>query len=416
MTEVNLPVYVEPDVLPAFLGYCRDHALRAFVLVVDDNTYAALGQRVENALKAAGCDVITIRLAGPDVIPNEQSIVEVLEQDDTRPRTYLAVGGGTITDIVRFASYHSHNPFLALPTAPSVDGFTSIGSALVIRNVKRTLYGQAPAAVFADLNTLCQAPRPLIAAGFGDLIGKYTSLADWQLGALLWDEPFDQTVWQQTRQALERCAAMAGEVGQASPAGIRSLFEGLIESGLGMLAVGSSRPAGGSEHQLSHFWEMKLLHEGRPGIFHGAKVGTATVLIAGYYARLRGMSRAEAAERLAATPQPRREDDVTRIFAAYGPAGEQLVSDGAPFLDLSPAGHDALKGRVLASWQHIQAILAGVPGPQEVRDLLRQAGAATDPRELGLHDDEIELALDNGHYLRNRFTVVKLCRLLGLHR
>ena len=38
------------------------------------------------------------------------------------------------------------------------------------------------------------APQRLIAAGFGDMIGKITSLADWKLGSILWDEPYDTAI------------------------------------------------------------------------------------------------------------------------------------------------------------------------------------------------------------------------------
>ena len=80
----------------------------------------------------------------------------------------------------------------------------------------------------------------MIASGFGDMIGKFTSLADWQLGHLLWNEPYSDQIAQRVRQAVEACAAQAKEIGTASRPGIRSLMDGLIESGLGMLAAGSS--------------------------------------------------------------------------------------------------------------------------------------------------------------------------------
>ena len=73
----------------------------------------------------------------------------------------------------------------------------------------------------------------------------------------------------------------AEQIGRAEKEGICSQMMGLAETGLCMLAAGSSRPAGGSEHHLSHFWEMKLLREGRPAILHGAKVGAESVVAAG---------------------------------------------------------------------------------------------------------------------------------------
>ena len=108
--------------------------------------------------------------------------MQVLVRADRENRTYLAVGSGTITDITRFASHRTKADFISIPTAPSVDGYTSPSASLVIERLKQTVIAQPPIAIFADLPTLCAAPRPMIAAGFGDMLGKYTSLADWQLG------------------------------------------------------------------------------------------------------------------------------------------------------------------------------------------------------------------------------------------
>jgi glycerol-1-phosphate dehydrogenase [NAD(P)+] len=412
---VSIPTYSAPDIVPDLIAYARLEELNAFMLVADRNTHRVLGERVAAGLRAQGWDVREAILTSADVVPDETSLVEVLVAADTKPRTYLGVGGGTVTDIARFCSHRTGNPFLSLPTAPSVDGFASIGSALVLKRTKRTINGQPPAAVFADLDTLCRAPGPMIAAGFGDMLGKFTSLADWRLGGLLWNEPFDAAVCRETRQALQACVDLVSEIGAATCTGIESLLNGLVESGVGMVKVGSSRPAGGSEHHLSHFWEMKLLAENRPAILHGAKVGTATVIIAGFYAQVRGMSRTEAAERLAATAQPDPERDAALIRAVYGAGAEGVLADQSPFLDLSATAYAALQQRALDRWTEIQEIAAMVPPPDVLAGWLYQAGGAADPRELGLDDIEIAQAIEAAHLLRNRFTIFKLCRLLGLH-
>ena len=76
----------------------------------------------------------------------------------------------------------------------------------------------------------------MIAAGFGDMLGKFTALADWRLGHLVWDEPYDERIAQRTRNALQGCVNRVEEIGIASEDGVRSLMEGLIESGFCMMA------------------------------------------------------------------------------------------------------------------------------------------------------------------------------------
>ena len=213
---------------------------------------------------AQGWDVLTVVLQGDEIGADARSIFQVLLALDRVPRTFIGVGSGTITDVARVISHRTGAEFISLPTAASVDGFTSIGAPMVIDGAKITVNAHGPLAVFGDLPTLCAAPQPLIAAGFGDLLAKLTSIADWELGALLWDEPYDAEIARRSRAAALACAARADAVAAASEDGVRDLFEGLIESGFCMLDFGETRPASGYEHHISHFWEMKLLREGRP--------------------------------------------------------------------------------------------------------------------------------------------------------
>jgi glycerol-1-phosphate dehydrogenase [NAD(P)+] len=333
---------------------------------------------------------------------------------DQQERTFVAVGSGTITDITRFVSHRTRGQFISVPTAPSVDGFTSIGAPMIIEGVKKTVYCHAPVAIFADLNTLCAAPQAMIAAGFGDMLGKYTSIADWRLGQLLWDEPYDESIAQRTLAAVQLCADNVEGIGQAQPAAIGALFDALVESGYCMLDFGQSRPASGAEHHYSHFWEMKLLHEGRPAILHGAKVGVATVLVAGLYDRVRSLSRAEVADLLEASNLPNRAEELAIIRRAYGKEADEVSRDQARFLDLSAGEYDALKRRILDNWDAVQAIAAQVPPAAQVARLLDTAGGPSRVEQIGISAEERDMAIADAHYLRDRFTVRKLTRMLDL--
>lgn len=410
----ELPVVIAPDAVPALIDYLRSQRIARVNLVADGNTWRVLGQRTTLALMAAGVDVKPILLAGEEVTPDEQTVVELLLGAGRQQRPYLAVGSGTITDVTRFASYCTGNDFISLPTAPSVDAYTATGSSLVVRRLKQSVYSQAPVAVFADLDTLCAAPKAMIAAGFGDVVAKFTSVADWKLAALLWDGPYDDAVARRMAAARDRCMDQVALVGAAQPEGIYALIDALIEAGLCMLAFGGSQPAGQSEHYISHYLEMKLVREGRKPVLHGAKTGMATAIIARYYQQIRQMSRDEAAQRLAASPRPDRDAEIERIRLAYGDLTDAVIAEQAPFLDWSEADYSRLKQRILDRWPQVQAVAAEVPSPDALTDLLERAGGTGDYRALGLGDQEMALAEAYGHYVRNRFTVMKLSRVLGL--
>ena len=394
--------------------FCRAQGLQKLFMVADTHTFAAQGRAVQEALVAAGFDFRSIVFTDEEVIADAAHVFDVLVAAGGEARTYLAVGSGTLTDITRFASHRTHSQFIAVPTAPSVDGFASIGAPLIVHGVKITVICQAPLALFADLRTLAQAPQQMIAAGFADMLGKLTSIADWRIGHLLWNEPYDESIAQRTLAAVQICVDNADAIGQGSPAGIRRLLDALLESGYCMLDFGSSRPASGAEHHYSHYWEMKLLREGRPAILHGAKVGVATVLVAGLYDTIRQLSRQQVSDLLEAASWPSRAEEEALIREAYGELAGDIVAEHKAFLDPTAAQVETLRRTILERWEEIQAIAAQVPAAQEVAELLVRVGGPATVAELGLDETERDLAVANGHYLRDRFTVRKLVRALGM--
>jgi glycerol-1-phosphate dehydrogenase [NAD(P)+] len=413
MTTID-PIYIGDDAINQLIAYCEREGLKQFVLIADTNTFRVLGERVESALTGAGCEVVRVVLEGDEVIADERYLIKAMVRAPLGDYTFLAVGSGTLTDITRFVSYYTGRSFISLPTAPSVDGFTSTGAPVVLEGVKQTIFTQPPRALFADLDTLCNAPRELIAAGFGDMLGKISSLADWRLGALLWDEPYDEAIARRAQIAVDECVSSAQAVGQRSPEGIRRLMDALIESGLCMLELGNSRPASGAEHHASHYWEMQLLLENRPAILHGAKVAYALSLVAQQYDKIRDLSRQEALDRLEAAELPQRAAEIESIRQGYGKLADGVIREHAAFLDMTPEQFEQLKQRVAENWDAVQEIAGSLPPSEQVVGYLQQAGAPTDAAALGLDPAEVERGLLYGHYLRNRFTVMKLSRVLGL--
>ena len=101
-------------------------------------------------------------------------------------RTPVAVGAGTINDLVKRASVEAKTPgYLCVATAPSVDGYTSYGAALTVNGVKKTVPCPAPTAILADNRVIGSAPLPMIAAGYADLAAKIVAGADWHIAATL---------------------------------------------------------------------------------------------------------------------------------------------------------------------------------------------------------------------------------------
>lgn len=410
----SIPYLVVPDAIPPLLDFCRERDLRRFFLVADANTYRVLGQRAEAALRSNGIDVKTILISGEEIVTDEHYIVQALVETKGEDRSFIAVGSGTITDITRFISHRSREIFISLPTAPSVDGFTSIVAPMVVGRYKMPVPAQPPVAVFADLPTLRAAPRRMIAAGLGDLIGKYTSLADWRIGALLYQEPYNAEIDQNILQSVDTTVAEIEAVASSSGEGITRLMDGLVGSGFGMLAFGDSRPASGSEHHIAHYWEMMGIIAGRPANLHGAEVGVASVLAARRYALLRRVSHSEAAALLEKRTLSSHEQMRAEIEMDYGPVAEQIIQIQAPLFSMSLNDLRDLKAGILAHWDKIQEIARSVPPPQQIEGWLAAVQGPVHPAEIGLSDVETIQGLRSAHYLRDRFTMNRLGYWLGL--
>jgi glycerol-1-phosphate dehydrogenase [NAD(P)+] len=404
-------VYIGEQAVERLLQFCARRRIGRATLVADAVTHRVLGARIAERWARRGWNAQVVLLEGAPVVADERCIVQLLIQAAPADGPYLAVGAGTITDIVRFVSFVTRRKFISVPTAPSVDGFTSAGAALTVGRAKRTVPAQPPVAVFADLDTLAAAPKAMIAAGFGDMAGKFTSLADWRLGHLLWGEAYSEAIAGRVRRALERCLSAATLDSRES---VRGLMEALVESGQAMADFGSSEAASGSEHHLSHYWELLQLRQGRPPLLHGAKVGVGAVLVARIYDTVRRLTARDVAERLEASVLPEREAEIRAIRLGYDEAAESVIAAHAPFLDLTEAEFDRLKRAILGRWEVIQEIAGAVPPAEELAGTLRRLDAPVTPADLGLGESDLARALRYASYLRNRFTVLKLARVLGL--
>ncbi|KIO64135.1 sn-glycerol-1-phosphate dehydrogenase [Caldibacillus thermoamylovorans] len=336
------------------------------VVVYDQNTYLAAGEKLIKFLMNDFEEVIGININENEhgqVIANEESLVQVFIKTPNDADVLIAVGSGTIHDIVRFAGHKMNIPFISVPTAASVDGFTSKGAPLILRGVKQTIQTAAPIAVFADIDVIKAAPREMAAAGFGDILGKYTSLLDWEISKLVGNEPFHEGAASLTRKALETCVEYVEEISNADEKGITILMNALIESGLVMQILDYSRPASGAEHHLSHYWEMYLLKTNQKQLLHGAKVGVATTMIVELYKK--NWKKLLRSERIKNT--------------VYGNGIEQYG-------------------------EYIFSVIEKLPFPDELKKLLEKVGGPTTVEELGIPQEIVIESLNEAHHLRDRCT------------
>lgn len=255
------------------------------LLVADENTWGASRGLLESALSREGIEPIRLIFPGvSEPVPDEALVGSVLIACPPDAACIIAVGSGTINDTCRYVSYRMGIPYVIFATAPSMDGYASTVSPLIVGGRKITYAAHGPAGIWADPGILASSPERLWRAGFGDILGKFTALADWRLARDLKGEYHCPKVESLVRRAVATCVGDL-ESGGALDAG--HLMEALILSGLAMGLIGNSRPASGAEHHLAHFWEITALAEGRRHPLHGESVGAATAVSARLYALMR---------------------------------------------------------------------------------------------------------------------------------
>lgn len=343
-------IRVGSGVIQELPGILRDLGASHIFLVTDNYTYEAAGRQVEQLLDQAGLPYHKrVFQTETPLVPNEYALGSVLAAMTSQDDMLLAVGSGTLNDVTKYVSARTGVPYVIAATAPSMDGYASTVAPTILDGFKTTLPAVYPAAIVADVDILKDAPMPMLTAGFGDIIGKFTSLADWRLSHQLNGEYYCPEVAGVIEAAVETCAANAQALAQREPQAIQAVTEALILSGLAMGMVGVSRPASGAEHQMAHYWEMDALRRGEEHPLHGNAVGVGTVLAASLY----------------------------EMAAEYLPQGFAAPD----------------KGLILAC--------------------LQAAGSCADPKELGIRRELCLESLLHAMELRDRFTVQKLLEQKG---
>jgi glycerol-1-phosphate dehydrogenase [NAD(P)+] len=204
-----------------------------------------------------------------------------------RPETVaVAVGSGTINDLVKLASHRLGRAYLCVATAASMDGYTAYGASITHQGNKQTFECPAPRAVVADVDVLAAAPAAMTASGYADLLAKLTAGADWILADALGVEPIDRFAWDTVQGNLRDAVGDPAGCARGDHDAVAKLTEGLMMGGFAMQAAVSSRPASGAEHQFSHLWDMQHHTHNGKAPSHGFKVGVATIAVARFYEEL----------------------------------------------------------------------------------------------------------------------------------
>ena len=305
----------------------------------------------------------------------------------------ISVGTGSLHDICRLAAARKNKQLCLFATAPSMDGFASYSAPITDGNFKITYPAKSPEVIIADTRILAAAPAYLKSAGFGDMVGKYVGLIDWQVSHILSGEYYCERVAKLTRDAVDGIISLADRVTAEDEESAAAVFEGLLMTGIGMSLVKNSRPASGTEHILSHFWECKKLLDGKLSDFHGRKVGVATLLILKKYEEFSNYEDVEI------IPE---EIDWQAVKKAYGALYPEVEKLNNP-----PVSHEFDHNLIKERWGEIRKIIKSVPSRAEIDGKMKQAGCATGTEEIAVSEELKDEGLKYHPHMRHRLSLLR---------
>lgn len=323
------------------------------LVVFDNHTYEVAGKKAVELLKDNGFNIKELMFdTGDDIlIPDEKTLGRIVQEQDLDCNLMIAVGSGVINDSVKFVTSRTGLPYIIVATAPSMDGYVADGAPIISQGYKYSPVAHLTYGLIGDTDILMTAPQDLIQAGFGDMVGKITAIADWDLSVKANGDHRCDTSVELTNRAMDKCFAKAAGLNDRDAESLGALLEGLTLTGVAMALVNISRPASGAEHMLSHFWEMDYIARGLNPNHHGIQVGVATPVIARFF---------------------------------------ELMED------LLPEGTKEL-----------------CPSPEEIRKLLVTGGVPTSPKEIGIDRELFRQSLLKGYNVRPRYSIMQFAKDYG---
>lgn len=403
--------YKLPDLL-------NEYNYKKIFVISDINTHKAAGYEISTLLRLNNFTVNEYIFSDNSLIPDEKAIGCLITSLPEDTDLIISVGSGTLCDLGKYISHKLKLPFYIVATAPSMDGFASNVSCLIINHMKTTVITHIPEAIIADINVLAASPSKMIAAGVGDIFGKYICLLDWKISNIVTDEYYCEFVESIVRNSIYSITNNIDKLSKLEPEAVKNVMEGLILSGIAMSYVGNSRPASGSEHHLSHYWELNFLENNIPPVLHGIKVGIGTIESMRLYDLLlntvdeNGFPNFKHARNyISSFSYESWEEQIKKVYKS---SSEEVIKLEEIHQKNTPEHVNNRLVTIEKKWPDIfVAIKAYLPNINQLIFMLKSIGAPTKPYEEHICPNLLHDSIIYAKELRNRYGLLQLLFDLG---
>lgn len=388
------------------------------IVVADKNTYAVAGEAVYGYLKNAGINTESPFIFTDPELFAEWSYIGQLEAFlKERDVIAVAVGSGVINDLTKLVSSHLGRRYMIVGTAASMDGYTAYGASITFEGNKQTFDCPAPLGMVLDPTVAAKAPEGMSASGYGDLMAKVPAGADWIIADAVGSESIDPFAFLLVQSKLRDALSDPDAVAAGDVEATGKLADGLIMSGFAMQAMSSSRPASGTDHQFSHYWDKEgLCHNGKH-VSHGFKVSIGTLVSTACLEYLVGKDFTSMDIDKAVAQWPEWEEMEKTIHEVFdgkpGHLARGLVESKGKYTDRE--GIRKQLEAVKNNWPELREKIRKQIIPfNEVYDCLKRVGAPYESEMIGVSREKLRSTFRAIPFMRNRFTGIDLIYRAGL--
>ncbi|MDO4287813.1 MAG: iron-containing alcohol dehydrogenase [Eubacterium sp.] len=359
-------------------------------LVTDEKIFQSFGQDIYSAWLEKNINIEKYILSGR-VHPDENTIGKVICSVPFDVDYIISIGGGTITDIIRYVATRLNLPAISIPSAMTMDGFFTNMSVIVINGLQETYYIDYPKIILADTDIIAKAPGFMNAAGVGEVVSKISATMDLYAAHLIKDVYYCDDVNEMMGQCISEGTdpVVVDGLPSGNPKAIELLTDSLYKSAVGMAWYGSSPCGSGAEHQMNHYWMMCQDAKGIPQSMHGQAVGVGAIINMMIWEEILSLDFDDFDIEGALKKTWTREDWATKIREVYGDGAEDI-------LQLQKENHnfDREKRRkeiecILMHRDELREKLHSLPSAERISKMLFECGGPNSPKQLKLEKEDI---------------------------
>ena len=373
----------------------RLHPGRSLLVVCDENTRDVLGARIFQALKALG-KVDEFIWKQPRC--SEEGVAELMAE--TRGyEALIAVGSGTVSDSVKYATFQDGREYSVFPTSP-MNAYTTPTASVASSGLKKSITCHSARGVFFDLEVMAGCPHRLVRAAFADVICRTTAQVDWLMSHMLFDTTYSPSPYILLAYDENDLLDHAADLTSGNIESLAMLTRISTIMGLGTIFTGTTHSGSMAEHMISHCIDM-FAGQAHPGTSHGEQVGVTTLTLSALQNQILG---SDSPPEIRPTVIPRE-----RLAQRYGQEVAAMMAEQAGRKAIDGATADRLNARFSEDWEGFAAPLRAVMLPFErLQTAMTAAGCQQSAADLGLDPAFYRQIVSDGRFTRDRFTALDL--------